>query len=193
MDARHYLLTESPKARRVLLDGGLSMGAHAYRHLEQSAPMMRKLICMYTIYLIWIDDAFVEDTSAIDAFNMRFVHGQEQNTRDLDDFARLIREMAGYYDTVSANLFLTSTMNFVTSLTFEFQTQGMAVGFFLFFFCLGVGLMRFWGVGPSEGGRVPDVHEGLVGCFGGVYGFYLPASYQRPGLHPSSPQYDDIH
>lgn len=112
------------------------MGAHAYRHLEQSAPMMRKLVCMYTIYLIWIDDAFVEDTSAIDAFNMRFVHGQEQNTRDLDDFAGLIREMAGYYDTVSANLFLTSTMNFVTSLTFEFQTQGMEVGFSSLFFCL---------------------------------------------------------
>ena len=59
----------------------------------------------------------------------RFVRGEKQAEPLLDGMARVLQEIPDHFEPVAAGIVLTGTLNFVNSLTLDFQTQGMEVRF----------------------------------------------------------------
>ena len=84
-------------------------------------------IALYTAFVSWIDDTYTQDIIGVDSFNERFVTGRKQANEGLDGLDRLLRETNLYYQGIQANVILTATLNFVTSIIMDFETQGIPV------------------------------------------------------------------
>ena len=63
----------------------------------------------------------------LDSFNERFVTGQKQADESLDGLDRLLRETNLHYHGIQASVILTASLNYVTSIILDFETQGMLV------------------------------------------------------------------
>ena len=86
---------------------------------------------MYTAFVAWIDDTYTQDVTGVDSFNERFLTGQQQANESLDGLARLLREINLHYHGIQANVILTASLNFVTSIILDFETKEIAVSFIL--------------------------------------------------------------
>jgi hypothetical protein len=88
---------------------------------------MKILIALWTACFIYVDDKFLQDSGPIYDFQDRFVRGISQEDPMLEAFAGLIREMSHHLHRVTANLFVTSTLNGVTGTILEKEMQGIQV------------------------------------------------------------------
>ena len=104
------------------------MASTAYAHLKSRSTQV--FIALYNAFVIWIDDAYARDVTGVDSFNERFVNGREQANEGLNGFDRLLRDTNLHYHGIQANVILSSSLNFPTSLILEFETQGMPVSFY---------------------------------------------------------------
>ncbi|KAF5360314.1 hypothetical protein D9758_009124 [Tetrapyrgos nigripes] len=117
---RGYIL----ESLRPFLPGGVVMATTSYSHLEDVSA--RIYIALYTGYLIYLDDVFEHDVTAVEVFNDRFVSHRKQKDPVLDDFADLLRRAPKLWpNKVVSNLIITSTLNLVTALLLENQTRDM--------------------------------------------------------------------
>ena len=109
------------------LASGVIVASTGYAHLKSRSTQV--FIAIYTAFLTWIDDTYVQDVIGVDSFNERFVTGRQQANEGLDGLARLLRETNFYYHGIQANVILMATLNFITSTIMDFETQGMEVSF----------------------------------------------------------------
>ncbi|EIN06376.1 terpenoid synthase [Punctularia strigosozonata HHB-11173 SS5] len=101
----------------------VSMSTTAYAHYPRKDTQV--MTCIYTAFLIYLDDKFQGDIDDVRYFNERFVLGEKQREPTLECFAQLLREMPLHYGRVVSNIMVTSTLNLVTALLLEHETQGM--------------------------------------------------------------------
>ena len=104
------------------------MASAGYAHLESRPTQV--FIALYNAFVIWIDDAYAQDVTGVDSFNERFVNGRQQANEGLDGFDRLLRETNLHFHGIQANVILTSSLNFSTSILLEFETQRMPVSLY---------------------------------------------------------------
>ncbi len=107
------------------IPSGVIMSATAYTHIGNEAT--RVFIALYTAFLVYVDDVYERDNSAVRVFIERFVRGEKQLEPVLEGLARFLPEIADHYEPVVANIILTATLNLINASTLEFQTQGMKV------------------------------------------------------------------
>ncbi|KIY51852.1 terpenoid synthase [Fistulina hepatica ATCC 64428] len=121
---RGYIKADD-KSFRYSIKGGVSMACNAYGHLKNRR--LQTFICLYTAFLIYLDDMFDQDVESVREFNHRFVTGQKQRHWLLDHFAALLLEMPNLWGPVVANMMTTSTLNLVTALSLEHELQGVTL------------------------------------------------------------------
>lgn len=85
-------------------------------------------IALYTAFLTWLDDTYAQDDIGLDSFNEWFFTGRKQADEGLDGFDRLLdSETNHHYQGIQANVILTASLNYVTSIILEFETHEMLV------------------------------------------------------------------
>ena len=104
---------------------GVNIASTGYAHLKSRSTQI--YIALYTAFGLWADDIYALDVTGLDSFNERFVTGRKQANEVLDGYDRLLRETDLHYHGIQANVILTATLNFVTSILLEFETKGMPV------------------------------------------------------------------
>ena len=77
-----------------------------------------------------MDDFYAQDVRGLDLFNERFITGKKQANESLDAFDQVLRETNLHYHGIQANVIVTGTLNFVTSIILEFETKGMPVSLY---------------------------------------------------------------
>jgi len=110
---------------QLFIPGGVVMATTAYAHLQNKSTQI--LIALYTAFLIYVDDVYQHDVEGINCFNERFILCQAQDDPVLDALASLLREFHQYFGRAASNIMITSTMNFITSLLLDHETQGIPV------------------------------------------------------------------
>jgi len=108
---------------------GVIFASTSYGHLKNRSTQV--FIAIYTAFLTWVDDTYVEDVRGVDIFNERFITGRDQVNEVLDGLARLLREINLHYYGIQADVILTASLNYITSIILDFETQGMTVSFYL--------------------------------------------------------------
>ena len=111
------------------IPAGVIIASTGFAHLKSRSTQV--FIAIYSAFGVWIDDTYTRDVTGIDSFNERFVAGQKQANEGLDGFDRHLREINFHFHGIQANVILTASLNYVTSVILEFETQGMPVSFFL--------------------------------------------------------------
>lgn len=107
------------------IPGGVVMATTTYAHLQNKSTKI--LIALYTAFLIYIDDVYQHDVEGIGCFNERFISCQAQDDPVLDALGSLLREFHQHFGRAASNIMITSTLNFMTSLLLDHETQGMPV------------------------------------------------------------------
>ncbi len=107
------------------IPGGVVMAATAYKHLKSTETCL--LIALYTAFLIFLDDAFHEDMDEVAEFNSKFIANKPNEIPNLNVFAELLRDLPKYFNTIVANVMVTSTLNLVTALSLEQEIGGLKV------------------------------------------------------------------
>ncbi|TFK38295.1 isoprenoid synthase domain-containing protein [Crucibulum laeve] len=107
------------------IPGGVVMATTAYSHLHKQDA--RIFIALYTAFLIYLDDIFQKDVGLVSEFNERFIHKRAQLDPVLDSFADLLYELPQHFGRVVSNIMVTSTLNLVTALLLEHETQDMTL------------------------------------------------------------------
>ncbi|THU91037.1 hypothetical protein K435DRAFT_674887 [Dendrothele bispora CBS 962.96] len=106
---------------RPFIAGGLPMAINAYTHLKDTKVPV--FITLYTAFLIYLDDVLCHNLDAVSEFNERLTTGKVQKDFMLDHFATLINEFSQHFPRIVYNIMLSSTMNFVTALLLEKETE----------------------------------------------------------------------
>ncbi|KAF9456360.1 isoprenoid synthase domain-containing protein [Collybia nuda] len=114
---------EGKNSLKPFIPGGVAIATTAYAHVKDLPT--RIVICLFTACAIYADDMFHNNAAIVDEFNERFIQNKTQADVILEAFAELIREMAVHFKRVVANIIVTSTLNGVTALLLEYETQGM--------------------------------------------------------------------
>ncbi|KAG9223244.1 hypothetical protein PLEOSDRAFT_155013 [Pleurotus ostreatus PC15] len=107
------------------IPGGVVMAMTAFAHLDNQAT--RILIALYTAFLIFLDDSFPEAIELVASFNLRFIRKELQGHASLDAFAQILRELPHHFGSVSANIMVSSSLNFVTALSLEHEVPSMTI------------------------------------------------------------------
>ena len=107
---------------------GVVTASAAYAHLRSRSTQV--YIALYTAFASWIDDTYTRDIIGIDSFNERFVTRRKQVNEGLDGFDRLLPETTLHYHGIQANVILTATLNYITSVILDFETKGMPVSLY---------------------------------------------------------------
>lgn len=107
------------------IPGGVVMASNAFGHIADLPT--RVIIGIYTAFMIYLDDISSSDIEAVAQFNQRFYRAEPQLDKVLDDFAQLLRDFPNYFCTAGSDMIVTSTLNFVTSLFMDVETEGMDV------------------------------------------------------------------
>ncbi|KAL0565739.1 hypothetical protein V5O48_016282 [Marasmius crinis-equi] len=107
-----YPLFEKP------LSVGVSSASTSYSHLPYRTQVY---IAAYTGCATMLEDIFQTDPERMAGFNERFVEGLPQNHPILELFAKLLLATPKYYGRIQSNLIITSTLNFVTSLSIDLE------------------------------------------------------------------------
>ncbi|KAJ3510944.1 hypothetical protein NLJ89_g4390 [Agrocybe chaxingu] len=120
-----YPVDPSPGVPSILkaLPAGVAIAATSYAHLHSRDVQV--FIALYTGFLVYLDDCVTHDVSGVDMFVERFISGHPQDNDVLESLALFLRETYVYYSGIQANIIMTSTLNFITSVVLENKTQTM--------------------------------------------------------------------
>jgi hypothetical protein len=110
---------------KPFIPGGVLMATTTYSHLQNKSTQI--LIALYSAFLIYIDDVYQHDVEGVNCFIERFILCQAQDDPVLDALTSLLREFHQHFGRVASNIMITSTLNFMTSLLLDHETQGMPV------------------------------------------------------------------
>lgn len=117
---------EGPHTILPFMPAGVVMATTAYAHLPEKSVQI--YIALYTAFLVYLDDVFQADIGAVKEFNERFAANATQENPSLQGFANLLRDdTPKHFGRVVSNLIVTSTLNLVTALLLEHETQDMVV------------------------------------------------------------------
>ncbi|KAK1220809.1 hypothetical protein PQX77_016380 [Marasmius sp. AFHP31] len=100
------------------LSAGVLIATTAYSHL---APRTRVHVAIYSACVTALDDIFRQDPENMGGFSERFAKGLPQDNPMLEVLAKVIQETFQYYGRVQSALIVTSTLDFVTSLSVELE------------------------------------------------------------------------
>ncbi|KAJ8090302.1 hypothetical protein PM082_018898 [Marasmius tenuissimus] len=100
------------------LSVGVVIASTSYSHLP---IRVRAHIATYTGCATALDDVFRKDPENMGEFNERFIKGLPQNNPILEVFAQIIRQTSKYYGRVQTALTITSTLDFMTSLSIDLE------------------------------------------------------------------------
>lgn len=120
-EKRGYIIPEDETLKRFI-PGGVAMARNAYLHQSMEIQVYT---CLYTAFLIYLDDMFERDITPVQEFNHNFVTRTPHKYRLLQHFDALLLEMPSIFGTVVANMMTTSTLNLVTALLLEAEMQGV--------------------------------------------------------------------
>ncbi|KAG2064654.1 terpenoid synthase [Suillus decipiens] len=105
---------------------GVAIMSNAYGHLPDRATKM--WICLFTAVATCIDDMIkAEDLMHVYPFNERFMNCEPQGHPVLNAFDGLVREVPCHYSAPMSNLIVTSSLNFVSSILLDNETQDMPI------------------------------------------------------------------
>ncbi|TFK39619.1 isoprenoid synthase domain-containing protein, partial [Crucibulum laeve] len=106
---------------------GITIAAQAYSHLPNEEAKI--YIALYTTFMTYLDDSCQDEKGVqrIRAFCERFSQNLPQEDEVLDNFACLLRDLFRYWKPVIANMILTASLNFFTSLVLDYETRTLKV------------------------------------------------------------------
>ncbi|RDB26110.1 Trichodiene synthase [Hypsizygus marmoreus] len=105
----------SPLLKRIMyLAASLAELAFPGLALEE-----KKNIALYTWYVVYIDDASLNDNRPFVAFQQRFTLGLPQLDPVLDAYASVLHALCDQYDTLPANFILSATFDYVNATCLE--------------------------------------------------------------------------
>lgn len=96
-----------------------------YDHLPTHEEKV--FVASYTTLMACLDDVHKEDGAEIAAFQARLMNNEPQQHPLLKAFATLIREIPTLWEPTSANIIVTSTLNFLNALSLEDKIQTRSV------------------------------------------------------------------
>ncbi|KII94514.1 hypothetical protein PLICRDRAFT_169261 [Plicaturopsis crispa FD-325 SS-3] len=102
---------------------GVVMATTAYAHLPDQRGQI--FICLYTAFLTYAEDIYSTDVGGVAEFSERLARGQPQNDRVLDNLADLLLRAHEYFERIAANMVMSCTLNFMTSILLDHDTDGM--------------------------------------------------------------------
>jgi len=106
---------------------GVAIMSNAYDHLPDRATKM--WICLFTAVATCIDDMMdrAEDLVHVYRFNERFMNCQPQEDPVMNALDGLLREVACHYSAPVSNLIVASSLNFMSSILLDSETQDMPI------------------------------------------------------------------
>ncbi|KAF4601352.1 terpene cyclase [Pleurotus pulmonarius] len=104
-------------AFRPFISIGATMAYTSYGHLESLPATL--YIALHATLVTYIEDVYSDQPDLVNAFNHSFVMRLPQQTAVLQKLDDLLAETSKHFDAIQANLILTSTMNFMTSIAIE--------------------------------------------------------------------------
>lgn len=121
---RRQYVTDENQSLMPAMPSGIAMACHAYSHQSYDIQVY---ICLYTAFLVYMDDAFANDVTVVKEFNHRFITGQRQGDVMLDHLAAFLLDTPALFGTVEANIIITSTLNLITALPIEAEFKDIKV------------------------------------------------------------------
>ncbi|KAG1781957.1 terpenoid synthase [Suillus placidus] len=109
------------------MGAGVAMTSNAYDHLQDRATKM--WICLFTAVSTCIDDMMIraEDLVHVYRFNERFANFEPQEHSVLNALDGLLREVTCHYSAPVSNLIVASSLNFMSSILLDNETQDMPI------------------------------------------------------------------
>jgi hypothetical protein len=97
----------------------------------------RIYIALYTAFVTNLDDLHRRDPERVALFGMRLMRGERHGHPVLDGLADILNETETHFGRTAATLIIHDTLGFVTSLSIDYETQGLkrsqdALGFPLY-------------------------------------------------------------
>lgn len=139
---------------------------------------------------IYFDDLTRTDTSSVWGFHARFISGQPQMHPVLDSLAMLLRDAWNHFPPSCANLVVSSTLDFITSLIIDHDQQKMLVWAWVIcirncqiLLVLGEQI-RYWlsALGPNNDGWRNCVHD-----------FHISTWHSIGDVHSDHPHHGQLH
>ncbi|KAL0568085.1 hypothetical protein V5O48_013910 [Marasmius crinis-equi] len=104
------------------LSVGVMLASIGYPHLPYRA---RVHVAIYTACLNALDDVFQTDPEHLGGFHERFTKGLPQGDPIQDFLVKILQDTPKYYGRLQTALIITSTLDFVTSLSVELEIREM--------------------------------------------------------------------
>ncbi|KAJ8519155.1 hypothetical protein ONZ45_g3896 [Pleurotus djamor] len=104
---------------------GATIAFIAYGHLDRLET--KKYIALYTSLAVYIEDVYKDDPSLINGFNQDFIMHRPHKTPILQAFDTCIREASAYFGPLETNLIVSSTLNFMVSISVEYMIESVQI------------------------------------------------------------------
>ncbi|KAL0568086.1 hypothetical protein V5O48_013911 [Marasmius crinis-equi] len=104
------------------LSVGAIMGSIGFSHLPYRA---RVHVATYTACVAVLDDVFQTDPERMGGFHERFIQGLPQGHPILEVFVKILLETPKYYGRIQSALIITSSLDYVTSLSVDLEIPKM--------------------------------------------------------------------
>ncbi|KAL0565112.1 hypothetical protein V5O48_016919 [Marasmius crinis-equi] len=104
------------------LSVGVMLASIGYPHLPYRA---RVHVAIYTACLNALDDVFQTDPEHLGGFHERFTKGLPQGDPIQDLLVKILQDTPKYYGRIQTALIITSTLDFVSSLSVELEVRKM--------------------------------------------------------------------
>ncbi|KAG7100076.1 hypothetical protein E1B28_001859 [Marasmius oreades] len=121
LNSKFHLPLSLPYMEKYL-SVGVEFILACYSHLPKRNQVF---VVIYTVLTLVLDDCFSQNNKQMEGFNERFAKGLPQGHPVLDALAQLLQDTSEYYNRVQANLIVTSTLDFVTSLIMDIEFREM--------------------------------------------------------------------
>lgn len=102
------------------------MAGLSYTHLPNETAKI--FIALYTAHLTYLDDRCDDHVGGLTLFSRNFARKQPHDHKILNDVADIFCEISDYWAPVIADLILTSSLEFVTSMVLDREMENAEVG-----------------------------------------------------------------
>ncbi|KAG2142345.1 isoprenoid synthase domain-containing protein [Suillus clintonianus] len=124
---RGFPMSDEDYSLRPYMVIGVTMSSIAYGHLTN--PATRMWLCHFTAAGICVDDTMKrqQDMENLYRFNERFATCQPQGDAVLNTWDEILRETPRHFSPLVSGFITTSTLDFISGLLLEYETQGMKI------------------------------------------------------------------